>query len=380
MPGVNFDDPYPSFLGFIANKVIQLGKAPIVEAAVRLTFLSCASAKLGSLTNIGEVLKDDGTAREGVLHDAFGEDVITVSRNLFQVFQLLEKNKPFWFRQMDVSIDDQLCLLSFDNQVRSYLPTESHDTSIARQFPQPSCTPVRAFSVLFTHFAFAWETAFKPLSKCRTGCKDMNISGIDRLMTLIVETSVKANTTVSIDNTSKVRLFCFAQMSNDGLLCLKSCLIIPFVFLDTKLVRSLYQSIDIPVREQSSKFGFGCSWIGITKQLIFFGSVVRLRTHHLSPLRYIIVSYHDNYISKEAVMQEVSCNATLETGETSGIRGIVLRVKSWDAIVFSRFCPYNMYTIYVKLLQKRKEGGFLSSAFSGRILAARFLWKKTMAQ
>jgi len=92
MPGVNFDDPYPSFLGFIANKVIQLGKAPAVEVAVSLTFLSFARANLGSLTNIGEVLKDDGTARSGVLHDAFREDVITVpaespllATQLFQV-------------------------------------------------------------------------------------------------------------------------------------------------------------------------------------------------------------------------------------------------------------------------------------------------------
>jgi len=63
-----------------------------MQASLVLNVLvAFASSYLGGVPNVGEVLKDDGTARSGMLDKAFGEDVVMVfaSPKLFAA-QLLE--------------------------------------------------------------------------------------------------------------------------------------------------------------------------------------------------------------------------------------------------------------------------------------------------
>ena len=92
MPGVNSDNLDTACLCLVADELIQLSECPTVEAPFRVSFLSFASAHLGGFADIGEVFQDKRTAWEGVLHDALGEDMVTIpveslslARQLFQV-------------------------------------------------------------------------------------------------------------------------------------------------------------------------------------------------------------------------------------------------------------------------------------------------------
>jgi len=79
MPGVNLDHLDPAFLCLVRGEIVQLGKRPTVQLPLVLDVLVLlASAHMRRLTNIGEVLKDEGSSWRGVLNEAFGEDMICV--------------------------------------------------------------------------------------------------------------------------------------------------------------------------------------------------------------------------------------------------------------------------------------------------------------
>lgn len=74
MSRVNLDDLHTPFLGFIPEEAMQLGKAPTVQAS-----LSFPMAHLGSLSNVRQIFKNQGTARGSVLDDALREHVVVIS-------------------------------------------------------------------------------------------------------------------------------------------------------------------------------------------------------------------------------------------------------------------------------------------------------------
>src|SRR5258708_2781688 len=80
MSGVNLDYSDTPCLGFVLDKGVQLGKAPTMQTPLTIALLTVffTSPQLGSIPNVLEVFKDNGTARGGMLHDALGEDVIVV--------------------------------------------------------------------------------------------------------------------------------------------------------------------------------------------------------------------------------------------------------------------------------------------------------------
>jgi len=79
MPGVNDGYPDTTLLRFVGGKVIQLGKRPTMQLPLVLDVLVLlASTQMRRLTNIGEVLEDEGSPCRGVLNEAFGEDMICV--------------------------------------------------------------------------------------------------------------------------------------------------------------------------------------------------------------------------------------------------------------------------------------------------------------
>ena len=79
MPGVNLDHLDTAFLCLVRGEIVQLGKRPTVQLPLVLDVLVLlASAQRRRLTNIGEVLEDEGSPWRGVLNEAFGEDMICV--------------------------------------------------------------------------------------------------------------------------------------------------------------------------------------------------------------------------------------------------------------------------------------------------------------
>ncbi len=90
MPGVNFDYIDTTFLGFVGQEGMELGKAPTVQAALGIMLL--ARADLTALSDVLEVLNDNGAARGSMLNNALRKHVVMVStlpqqltRKLFQV-------------------------------------------------------------------------------------------------------------------------------------------------------------------------------------------------------------------------------------------------------------------------------------------------------
>lgn len=78
VPRVNLDHGDPLRLRLVLYKAVELRKAPPVQPSFVLGLLVRASAHLGGLSDSGEVFQHDGTARGGVLDDAFREDVIVI--------------------------------------------------------------------------------------------------------------------------------------------------------------------------------------------------------------------------------------------------------------------------------------------------------------
>jgi hypothetical protein len=63
---------YASFLPFKGDEGIQLCKCPARQPTfIRQMFALPTSSHLRDFTNIREVFKDDSTAWESILHDAF---------------------------------------------------------------------------------------------------------------------------------------------------------------------------------------------------------------------------------------------------------------------------------------------------------------------
>ncbi len=92
MSRVNSLDSYPVFLCFVGSEGVQVGKGPTVKLALVINVLVLfASAHVGCVSNVGEVLKDEGTARGGILDKATREDVIAIPvESLLPLAQLLQ--------------------------------------------------------------------------------------------------------------------------------------------------------------------------------------------------------------------------------------------------------------------------------------------------
>jgi hypothetical protein len=93
VPGINFDHSHPTRLGFICQEAVELSKRPGMHTPLGFSILSTfASANFRGLSNVGQVLKNEGSAWGCILNNALGEDMIMVSslpkqfsRKLFQV-------------------------------------------------------------------------------------------------------------------------------------------------------------------------------------------------------------------------------------------------------------------------------------------------------
>lgn len=80
MPWVDLDHADTACLRFVLDKGVQLGKAPTMQPSLVVALLTVllAASHLGGLTNVLEVLQDEGTARGGMLNNLFGEDVVMI--------------------------------------------------------------------------------------------------------------------------------------------------------------------------------------------------------------------------------------------------------------------------------------------------------------
>jgi hypothetical protein len=74
VPRVHFDHSNPTSCRFIGQEAVKLGKGPRMHPTLPFPF-SVSHA----LANIGQVLKHNRTPRWGVLHNAFGEDMIVIT-------------------------------------------------------------------------------------------------------------------------------------------------------------------------------------------------------------------------------------------------------------------------------------------------------------
>ena len=357
-----------AFLCLVERETIELSKGPTVQLALVIDVLVLlATSHLGGIPDVHQVLKDNRRAWGSVLNDTLGEDMIAVSRNLFQVFQLLEKSKSLRFWKMDIPISNQLSLFTLDNQVRGYFSTKGHNTSIPRESPGITNSPFWMSFLTIIPFSSAdsRETVLQPFKKSRTSSVNLDIGSIDRLMAFIIETAIEANTPISINNASKIGFFCFAQVTDYALFCLIAKFIESLIFLDAKLIGSLHQAISITSRKQGDKFSFGSSRINLAEKLIFFRSVVTVRCHVTSSLRYLVISVSDNHIAKKAKIQEVSANR--KTGENNEqTRGIVLQVEVRRVQLYSHGSVHTKSIPYMSSFCKQEKG---EAAFLCRLKA-----------
>ncbi len=90
VPGVNFDHLYPPLLGFVGQERLELGKAPTMQTTLRVRVFS----QCGTAANMGQVLKDNGTAGGSVLDNAFTQHMVMVS-SLAQLFPAQFLEMPF---------------------------------------------------------------------------------------------------------------------------------------------------------------------------------------------------------------------------------------------------------------------------------------------
>jgi hypothetical protein len=92
MPWVNFDHLDIPFLRLVHGEVIQFGKDPTVQfSLVHNVLFLFASAYLGGLPDMSQVLKNDGIACGGVLHNSLTQHMICIPvKPLLLFLQLLQ--------------------------------------------------------------------------------------------------------------------------------------------------------------------------------------------------------------------------------------------------------------------------------------------------
>jgi hypothetical protein len=160
VPGANCDAGDSTLLHLVDGEGVQLGKRPTVKSAFALNVLvAFAASYLGGLADMHEILENEGCPGRGTSNEAFGEDMICISRSLFQVFQLLEKRKSLRFWKMDIL------------------------------FP-----------------AYARKASFQPFKQSVTRRRNLDVGSIDRLMTSVVKTTVESNAAIRISREQKYKL------------------------------------------------------------------------------------------------------------------------------------------------------------------------------
>jgi hypothetical protein len=78
MARVYFDHAHPTFLCLVGQETMELCKAPTMQASFGLQLLAGTTSDLGGTTNVGQVLKHNGTARASMLNNAFRKDMVAV--------------------------------------------------------------------------------------------------------------------------------------------------------------------------------------------------------------------------------------------------------------------------------------------------------------
>jgi len=79
MPRIDLDYADPSFLGFVGEEIIELGKRPTVQPAFGVNlFVLLASSYLGMVSDVLEMFQDERGTWESILNDTLGEDMIAI--------------------------------------------------------------------------------------------------------------------------------------------------------------------------------------------------------------------------------------------------------------------------------------------------------------
>lgn len=79
MARVNAFNTDTALIGLVERKTIQLLKRPTVQFSLRVFLpVAFATSYPGRLTNVSQVLKDDGSSCGGTVYKAFGEDMIAI--------------------------------------------------------------------------------------------------------------------------------------------------------------------------------------------------------------------------------------------------------------------------------------------------------------
>ncbi len=125
MTRVNLDHGDPTFLSFVGNEVVQLGKRPTVQAPFGLF-----PPDLGAFPNIGEVLKDNRCPWLSALYDAFGEDMICVPVEMSLLArQLLEMSlRVLRSIGLQLSADTEVATVNLFPMLASQKPTLGSDS------------------------------------------------------------------------------------------------------------------------------------------------------------------------------------------------------------------------------------------------------------
>jgi hypothetical protein len=139
MSRVNLDDLDAPFLGFITQEAMELGKAPTVKASLSFTM-----AHPGSLSNVGQIFKNQGTAKASILYDALRKHVVVISalpkqfsRELFEMslsrfgafgLQLATKTEKTPFLLLPASFTQEVTLRSDGRMSKSQVDPDDPTT------------------------------------------------------------------------------------------------------------------------------------------------------------------------------------------------------------------------------------------------------------
>jgi len=116
VPRVNLDDGNTPCLCFVLHKRVQLRKRPAMQASfVAHVLVLFTSSHPGGLSDVGQILKNDGSACRGSGHNPFTEDMIVVSALpkpfLVQLLEVLLRRTSAFGLQFSLEAEETMFLL-----------------------------------------------------------------------------------------------------------------------------------------------------------------------------------------------------------------------------------------------------------------------------
>lgn len=227
--GVNELHAYTFPFGLVADEGLQLRKRPTVEAASLFTL-----PLFGPTANVRQVLQNDSSTSRNAIDNTTGQDMVTDLTCSLEFTHFLPEGKAVGFWKVDISLNHQFGLLSFDDEMRQDTFQERDRSVCSRDNPVVEVSPFAWVSFCQAKMGMSWKSGLQPFGKLNTRSADGNLNRVNWLTVFVASVTTEHDAAFTIKKASKICFLDIRQVK-EGVLCWLPDLVKAFLFAQLHL-------------------------------------------------------------------------------------------------------------------------------------------------